>query len=46
MTPNKKIIDLSGFIDWNFRQGNVDNVKNGIKQMRKNLTLIEKELPK
>jgi len=45
MKPNKTIIDLSGYIDWNWRKGNADNVRKGIKQMRANLTMIEKELP-
>jgi len=41
----KKIIDLSGKLDWHWRKGNLDIVKETIKQIRHHLSLVERELP-
>jgi len=42
----KTIIELSGRLDWNWRNGNLDTVKKSIQQIRSLLTKLEKDLPK
>lgn len=40
----KEIINLSGYLDWNIRNGNLDNSLNGIKKLRNELIIVQKFL--
>lgn len=40
----KEIINLAGYLDWNVRNGNLENSLNGIKKLRNRINMVQKFL--